>query len=161
MEWCQDFESGLPEIDGQHRQIFDLVQHVHAGVDRPGVREVLVELEQSTRHHFDCEERIMVECNYPALTRHAAEHATLLREVEGYRDNAVFGARQLNQVLCNWLMSHTMMEDRPLARHVLQLRASATDITAGTQFVGGVEPSPPSAIHTKTDGDTKLASGQS
>jgi hemerythrin len=94
------------------------------------------------------------------LTRHAAEHATLLREVEGYRDNAVFGARQLNQVLCNWLMSHTMMEDRPLAHHVLQLRASRSDSAEGTKFAGGIEPAPQSAIHSKSDSDTELASGQ-
>lgn len=160
MEWSQDFESGLPEIDGQHRQIFTLIQRVHLGVDRPGIRDVLVELEQSTRQHFDHEERIMVECNYPALTRHAAEHATLLREVERYRDNAVFGARQLNQVLCNWLMSHNIMEDRPLAQHVLQLRASRRDKAMGMEFVGGAEPSPQSTIRSKTDGAAKLVSGQ-
>lgn len=160
MEWSQDFESGLPEIDDQHRHIFELIHRVHVGVDRPSIREVLVELEQSTRHHFDCEERIMVEYEYPEVARHAAEHATLLREVEGYRDNAVFGARQLNSVLCNWLMSHTMMEDRPLARHVLQLRASRSVTAMGTEVVGGVELAPQSAIHSKTDGDTKLASGE-
>jgi hypothetical protein len=62
--------------------------------------------------------------------------------------------------LCNWLMSHTIMEDRPLAQHVLQLRASRRDTAMGTKSVGGVEPSPQSGIRTNAAGDGKLASGQ-
>lgn len=159
MEWSQDFESGLPEIDGQHRDIFALIQRVHVGSDRSGIREVLVELELSTRHHFDCEERLMAHYNYLDLAKHAADHAKLLLEVRGYQDNATFTPRQLNQVLCNWLMSHTMMQDRPLAKHVLQLRASAPNTIAGAEVVGGDEPSPSSAIRSKTGAEDEQASG--
>lgn len=128
MEWSQDFESGLPEIDGHHRQIFAAIQRVQDGVDRSAIRDVLIELARLSRDHFDSEERIMAEYAFPERARHASEHAALLREVQSYQDNVVFSPRQLNQVLCNWLLSHTVMEDRPLARHVLKRRSGSAPV---------------------------------
>lgn len=163
MEWCQDFESGLPEIDGQHRLLFGLIQRAHE-VDerssRAGCREVLVELEQSARGHFDSEERLMVEYGYHDTARHAADHAKLVLEVHGYQDNVVLNARQLNLVLSNWLMSHTMLEDRPLALHVRQMRTNAGGLALGTDIAGAVEPTPPSAFHSKVSEEDEKASGQ-
>ncbi len=160
MQWCQDFESGLPEIDGQHRRIFALIQRVHEAderTDRAGILEVLVELERFTLSHFDSEERLMVEYKYLDSVKHTAEHATLLRELQSYRDNAVFSARQLYAVLCNWLMSHSMMADRPLALHVLSLRAKAR---AGTELAGAEEPAMPSAMCSMPGDLGKLARDQ-
>jgi hemerythrin len=69
----------------------------------------------------------MASFGYSDLARHAAEHAKLLLEVKGYQDNTVFNARQLTLVLSNWLMSHSMQEDRPFADYVLRGRASGID----------------------------------
>jgi len=121
MEWTEEYESGLPDIDEQHRQIFMLIHRigeVDVSNDRVGARAAIVELERVGRYHFDNEERLMVESDYPDAMKHKAEHAKLLRELKGYRDNTVFSASQLSLVLCNWLMSHTLMDDRPLAVHI-------------------------------------------
>lgn len=160
MQWCQDFESGLPEIDGQHQRIFALIQRVHEvdeRNDRAGILEVLVELERFTLSHFDSEERLMVEYQYLDAAKHTAEHATLLRELQSYRGNAVFSARQLYAVLCNWLMSHSMMADRPLALHVMRLRARARE---GAAVARDEEPALPSAICSIPGELDKLASDQ-
>lgn len=126
MEWIEEYESGLPEIDVQHRQIFQLIQRVSAldaHNDRPGVRALVAQLEQVARHHFEQEERLMAACGYPDVASHAVDHAQLLLEVRGYQDTLAFNTRQLTLVLSNWLMSHTLMDDRPFAQYFLQLRA--------------------------------------
>lgn len=102
----------------------------------------------------------MVEYDYRDTARHAAEHAKLVLEVRSYQDNEVFSARQLNLVLCNWLMSHTMLEDRPLGSHVRQMRTNAGGLALDTVIAGAVEPTPPSAIHSKVSKEDEKASGQ-
>jgi hemerythrin-like metal-binding protein len=126
MEWSQDFESGLLEIDDQHRLVFALIQRIRDGESRSAIRDVLLEIAQLTRNCFDYEERIMVEFAYPDAVRHAGEHTALLRELRGYQGNIVFSPRQLNTVLYNWLQSHTVMEDRRLVGHLMAVRARAT-----------------------------------
>ena len=130
MEWAEDFETGLSDIDAQHRDIFTLIQRMHAGgesVDRSSIREAIVELQQVTRSHFEYEDRLMVTCDYPDAAKHADEHAHLLLEVQGYQDNSVFTTHQLTRVLFNWLTSHIMMQDRELVRYVLQRRAGGAN----------------------------------
>jgi hemerythrin len=127
MQWNQDFESGLSEIDTQHRAIFALVQSVEeldSNSGRSEIRQVVVELGRHARCHFECEKYLMAEYDYPKAARHIAEHDNLLLEVENYRDNVVFRPRQLALVLGNWLISHTMLEDRQLALYVQRLRTN-------------------------------------
>src|ERR1017187_905088 len=101
MEWIEDFELGLSDIDDQHRCIYGLIQHLYAACKRayrPGVLDTIIELERITRIHFEHEERLMVACDYPYLPKHATEHAMLLLEVQTYKDKPVFGTQQLTRV---------------------------------------------------------------
>jgi hemerythrin len=149
MEWSEDFESGLIDIDAQHRGIFERIKRTHQldnQADRAAIREIIVELKRLTSFHFDCEECLMAEYEYPDAAKHLAEHDNLLDEVQSYEDNGVFSTRQLALVLSNWLISHTMMEDRQLALYVLQHRDSSADIMV-SDLVGGVDPLPPPASY--------------
>jgi hemerythrin len=121
MRWSKDYESGLPDIDAQHRQMFELIKQIgtiDVNDDRSRIRELIVELERVTREHFTYEEQLMVDCDYPDLEKHAADHASLMLELVSYKENTVFGASKLALVLSNWLLSHVVMQDRPLAQHV-------------------------------------------
>lgn len=71
-----------------------------------------------TQRHFDCEEWLMVKYGYPDSIRHIMEHEDLTIEIRGYRHNNIFRPQQLGLVLFNWLVSHTLMEDRPLAAYL-------------------------------------------
>lgn len=137
MEWVEDFEVGLLDIDTQHRGIFLLIQRIHAAREpnsRSYISDALIELEQATRAHFNYEERLMVTADYSELNNHIAEHAKLLLEIQSYKDNAVFSTRQLTQVLFNWLTSHIMMADRQLAAHILHLSTSTSGLIAATDI---------------------------
>jgi hemerythrin len=133
MEWNEDFDTGLPDIDVQHRYIFTLIQRIYYldnHADQSAIRQVVIILEHLTRCHFDCEELLMATYDYPESVKHVADHSKLLVELQGYQDKAVFSARKLALVLSNWLTSHSMLRDRQLAVHVLRLRNSADAMTA-------------------------------
>lgn len=125
MQWDQAYETGLPDIDVPHRNLFTIIQRVRSmddPVNQSGIRKVIVDLERLTREHFVREESLMISNEYPGLAKHVAEHRKLLLEIRTYEDNAAFNAPQMSRVLFSWLMSDVLMEDRPLAHHVLRLR---------------------------------------
>jgi hemerythrin len=131
MEWTEESESGLPEIDIQHRHIFTLISRVNE-IDEQNsgaeIRKVIDEVERYTRKHFEREDSLMATYQYPESTRHKADHEALLLELQRYKNNKIFNSTQLTRILSNWLVSHTLMEDRPLARHVLQCRADSATV---------------------------------
>jgi hemerythrin-like metal-binding protein len=141
MDWSQDFESGLADIDVQHRYIFALIQRVNQlddRIERSELREVAVELGRLALCHFGCEERLMVAYEYPEGLRHIAEHRKLETVVQTFRRDDNYHAHNLALFLCNWLVSHTMLEDRQLAAHILKLRARAMGMSV-SDLVEGVK----------------------
>ena len=142
MLWNQDFETGLPELDAQHHRVFERIQQLSAlssHADRPKIHSLLEDIERLAQRHFASEERLMADVGYPEASRHAQEHRQLLREMEGYRENEVFSGRQLTLVLTNWLVSHTMMQDRRLAIFVLEQEARALGLSI-TELIESSEP---------------------
>ena len=140
MEWSQDFESGLADIDVQHRYIFALIQRVSQlddKVERSELRKVAEELGRLALCHFGCEELLMETYDYPEWTRHVAEHRKLETVVNTFKQDDNYHAHNLALFLCNWLVSHTMLEDRQLAIHILNVRARAIGMSV-TDFVEGV-----------------------
>jgi len=151
MDWNQEFESGLADIDVQHRYIFALIQRVNElddGVHREQLDEIAAELGRLAICHFGCEERLMTAYKYPESERHHLEHAKLLDVVREFQRGGEYQAHHLALFLCNWLVSHTMLEDRKLALHVLALRAKAMGMSV-EEFVEGVSLYRPSAVYRK------------
>ena len=149
MEWSQDFESGLADIDVQHRYIFALIQRVNQlddRVERTELREVADELARLAMCHFGCEERLMVSYDYPQASRHQAEHAKLIDMAGTFQRKDDYQARPMAMFLCNWMVSHTMLEDRQLALHVLKVRANALGMSV-SDLVEGVKLYRPSATY--------------
>jgi hemerythrin-like metal-binding protein len=151
MEWNEDFESGLADMDVQHRYIFALIQRVHQlddATDRETLKEVAVEIARLAICHFGCEEKLMSAYEYPEANRHTQEHEKLLDVVREFQRANEYSAHHLALFLCNWLVSHTMLEDRRLAHHVLTFRAKAMGMSI-EELVGGVTLNRPSAVYAK------------
>jgi len=117
--WSRRYAVGVGVIDGQHREMLQLVNRVLAG-RRAGrapdeLVEVLRELVRCTEHHFATEERMMDEVGAKAA-RHRAEHRKLLQSLERYTDRLddetlASAPRFLRQ----WLLAHIEAVDRPFA----------------------------------------------
>ena len=132
MEWTEDFESGLADIDVQHRYIFALIQRIvdlQVGTMNSQDRFILEEIVRFARCHFACEERLMAAYEYPDSAKHVAEHAQLVLELKKYQESETVDPHRLSLFLCNWIVAHTLQEDRELAAHVLRVRAAIMGMT--------------------------------
>jgi len=132
MEWSEDFETGLADIDAQHRMIFALAQRVDELEERGDVEALKVAVAEAFRFahaHFACEEQLMREYDYAGIAQHRAEHASLLQEIATLIERQDKSPREIILFTCKWLMSHSLLEDRNLAQHILKIRADALGLT--------------------------------
>ena len=111
--WNLGLETGIPEIDQQHRALFDainaLAEAFQAGQAPSRVGESLAFLNRYTREHFDTEEAFMVGSGYPQLAAHQAEHAQLmarLGELEARHGRGFLVTADVALFLAEWLTHH-------------------------------------------------------
>jgi hemerythrin len=163
VEWNEGFESGLADIDVQHRYIFALITRVK-DLDRhvllPKNRPLIDEIASYAMCHFACEEQLMAAYSYQGTPRHVDEHAKLLFEVRRFQRSEQFQPKEFCLFLCNWVVEHTLLEDRALAAHVMRRRAAALD-TSIEQYVRGATPTyrPSGIVNRDSTGKDEAANG--
>jgi len=125
MEWNEELQLGVPTIDAQHRELFDLcrqfLEAARAG-ECVSLHAILDRLVERTRAHFQAEEQMLDRCHYPGLAAHRAEHDRLLSDARNLQarwpvlpdDEArrAFSVEVANY-LRNWLIGHIDLNDKP------------------------------------------------
>jgi hemerythrin len=133
---------GLPEIDDQHQEMVELINHIYAEAidaqsahsDNPAgpaeaqdegcrrVKALLGRLVRSTESHFSAEERLMRDASYPDTVDHQYEHKMLMVELKVFVRSVCSGEESLKvedlDSLKQWLVGHIVMEDRQLVEYL-------------------------------------------
>lgn len=138
--WTDDLIVGIDEIDAQHRALF---QHLEAllnacveGKEQDEVLKMLGFLDGYVIAHFDTEEKLQREYDYPGYRSHRAEHVAFLhhlsnlkKEIEGKGPtrNLVL---EMNQMLIDWLKRHILDVDRAAGLYLLE-RMKCSSVSAG------------------------------
>lgn len=123
--WDPALETGITEIDLQHRELFaridQLLEAMKEGRGRDEVGNVLRFLDAYVVEHFGAEERLMRARAYPQVEAHARQHRQfeadledLAREVERGGTGTLLVIRVNRQVL-DWLRTHILGNDRAFA----------------------------------------------
>ena len=122
LEWNDRYAVGVAVIDGQHREMLNLVNQLlsglQAGRDREELVETLRELVRATEHNFATEERLMQEQGL-ALGHHQEEHRSALQAIQRFDvplDASGLGATGRFQR--EWLLGHIDEDDRPFAEQL-------------------------------------------
>jgi hemerythrin len=125
LEWTTNLSVGVAEIDEQHQELFRrserLILALRAG-DRSEVETLLHYLTDYVMSHFQCEERLMVEAEYPGLNEHRDAHHRfqdeLREQVKAYQRKGPtpLVALEVHNWLSDWLRRHIGVADRELGR---------------------------------------------
>jgi hemerythrin-like metal-binding protein len=82
LTWKDSFNSGHPELDGQHRGLFavanELAEAARGGRPKAEIIAILHRLMDDVVRHFRYEEQFLEQVGFVELDEHAAEHARLL-----------------------------------------------------------------------------------
>ncbi len=128
LAWDPSLAIGVPEIDEQHRSLFEQATRfdtaVRAGVRGDEIRDLFAFLSRYANEHFEAEERLMQEAGYPRLASHALEHAefrrrlaTLLPHWESEGDSSAL-LMAVSGFLMRWLREHIAANDRAIGDHL-------------------------------------------
>ncbi|MBE0626350.1 MAG: hemerythrin domain-containing protein [Burkholderiales bacterium] len=141
MLWKAEYETGIRNIDEQHRAIVEFVNlFEQAGENRSGrnyVPGLISRARTFVEFHFRVEECLMQLLPYPDAESHAAEHRNTLREIErlerlecqtGHESARGELARQMR----GCLLGHIVTGDKWLAQYALELYDGQSSAVAGT-----------------------------
>jgi hemerythrin-like metal-binding protein len=124
-------ETGIAEIDEQHRELFRCVARVRDAAfsaDDSELDRTIAFLREYVDFHFRAEERFMEAQRFPDLARHKAEHVSLFEvvvEIEKDHHRQGGGTESLARVerfLSDWLRTHIGVTDQAMARFVRRAR---------------------------------------
>jgi len=120
--WQPEYETGNLEIDGQHQELFAIVNSLHdAVVTKQEFDKIQVTLNLLANHtieHFQTEEELMIAGNYPEYDRHKRTHDRLTSKVftliQKFHDRDETITTEVTQFLSEWLSHHIKGEDRKM-----------------------------------------------
>jgi len=119
LEWRDDFNTRIPSVDYEHRQLFDVINQLYERLgmgDDDVVDAFMAALHDKIAAHFALEERVMRDAGYLGYAEHKADHERLLDEIrdlmEAQREGAYRNqAHRLGERLERWFSVHFNTQD--------------------------------------------------
>lgn len=127
LTWDERFLLGLPDIDQEHRILFDLINQLHdayaAGHGGERLDVVFGVLGEYVTIHFRREEDLLRACHYPYLAPHLAAHTVFSTNVDDMFHRYRQGGNEhlvieLLATLSNWWRFHVLEDDADYGRYV-------------------------------------------
>lgn len=145
--FTKDCLIGVPEIDEEHRTLFELIASTDAilrgnGADLSQAKALVEELKSYATNHFAHEEAYMEKISDPELPRQKKEHATFLEKVNSYHLTDVSDSTaqdvmmELLEYLSKWLMGHILGSDILIGQ--FQNKSTCEIPVFGEQFKTGI-----------------------
>lgn len=112
--WKDEYSVGVQVLDDDHRKLLSLINKlqttVHYQTGESFEKEALDEVIAYTKYHFEREEKLMEEANYPDLEAHKETHRSMITKVDGFvKEYEKKGHEVLGDVatyLKDWLINH-------------------------------------------------------
>ena len=119
--WSESLSVGHPVLDGQHKRLLRICQHLGNTIDDDspdGVEQfhiVLNDLAEYANEHFSTEERILREHSYPDLAAQVEEHFEYRSRLAQFLMEATKGylnRQELQLFLGAWWKEHIIASDK-------------------------------------------------
>lgn len=127
-DWSTRYETGIPEIDAQHKTLVKLTNTLaEASASKTPdelaiLNRAMVELSDYIKVHFSTEERLLVQSHYPDLQDHILGHRDFERQFKDLLQQAMggqlMGVDPLLDFLKPWLADHILQSDQNFAAHM-------------------------------------------
>jgi hemerythrin-like metal-binding protein len=126
VQWDSEYSVGIPSIDLQHREMFDMINELYDAMRASNVAQVvpaiLNRLEAHCREHFACEEGMMLKAGYPGYLRHKAEHISLTEKAKAlardFDEGKLVCSLAFLTLLKEWTQRHILSTDKKYSSHL-------------------------------------------
>ena len=123
IEWRSDFETGVEEVDHEHKELVGLINELHdaleGGAEKGRVSDFLGEVFARISAHFALEETVMRKHTYDQYEDHKADHEKLLDDLRDIMDDheasETFDYHEaLGHTVRDWFVQHFKTKDARL-----------------------------------------------
>jgi len=123
IEWRSEFETGVPDVDHEHRELVDLINQLHeqmGGDAEPAeISAFLGEVFARISAHFALEESVMRKHQYDQYIEHKTDHEKLLDDIRDIMDDFEAGKyaaydEALSSAVRDWFVDHFRTKDARL-----------------------------------------------
>lgn len=127
IEWKDEYAIGIKEIDEQHEKLFEIAGRMFALLRNDllmdkydSIVEIIEELKDYTRYHFEAEEAYMEKIGYRKFLSQKVTHKDFLDKMDEIDLQRIDNGQNqylmdiLNFVL-DWLVEHILKEDKLIA----------------------------------------------
>lgn len=123
LRWKENFSCSHPEIDRQHRRLFEIGSKLSilepicgSGDFTDELLEVVAELKAYSIHHFEYEEALMERAGFSELAVHRQQHAHFIDRVSQLEGECVgrVGPEQIERIIAfisEWITMHILKAD--------------------------------------------------
>jgi hemerythrin len=127
IEWRSEFNTGVAEVDHEHRELIDLINQLHDQLQRDPDKDTVVaflgEVFAKISAHFALEETVMRKHRYDEYAAHKAEHEALLDEIRDIMDDYEAGSfadagTALATTVQDWFINHFKTKDARLHKQL-------------------------------------------
>ncbi len=117
--WQDSYSVGVRRLDDQHKKIIHvcnkLIELNDVRVDSEIISSTLNELIKYTLEHFELEEKMMAENNYPEYSSNKAQHKLFMKKTTAFcLDTMAHKATIPDDILTfliNWWVNHILISD--------------------------------------------------
>lgn len=132
MQWHPSLETGIEQLDAQHRRLVDFVNRLDAALSGGNIDSemgrVLADLVVYSHEHFAAEEDLMQRIGFYGLHSHRTEHRRIAQQIKGFllrlKQGGNVSPTELLIFLQSWIGNHIAKEDAKIGK------AAATRRTA-------------------------------
>lgn len=127
-KWKDEFNLNIEEIDNQHKKLMEIgrraydIAIIDDGYDRyDEIMEIIDELLEYTKYHFEYEEKMLKEYNYIHVHDQEEEHSFYIYKIKDIASREDIDENQRKVVLevidflSEWISKHIMIADREYA----------------------------------------------
>ncbi|WP_160691115.1 bacteriohemerythrin [Clostridium sp. C2-6-12] len=135
-KWKEEFNLNIEEIDKQHKKLMEIgkraydIAIIDDGYDRyDEIMEIIDELLEYTKYHFEYEEKMLKEYNYVHVHEQEEEHSFYIYKIKSIasRDDIDENQRKIVleviDFLSEWISKHIMIADREYAVYLKRVVA--------------------------------------
>jgi hemerythrin len=120
INWSKDFSVGSQEIDSQHQTLVAMINKLHdamkVGKASAEAGNIIKEMIDYSKFHFDSEEKLMKQINYPGINEHIKEHKAFMDQAHEFAKQMETGSLsvgiQVANFLKDWLSNHILVNDK-------------------------------------------------
>ncbi|MGL1956790.1 MAG: bacteriohemerythrin [Colwellia sp.] len=126
VKWKEEYSVGILHIDQDHKKLISLLNQFTIAYDyamsEAFEKEALEELISYTKYHFQREEKLMDENEYPDVIAHKAQHKEMINQVEKfvkiYQEKGHDSLKEISEYLTAWLINHINGTDKAYSQYL-------------------------------------------